>query len=109
MAKTSGPFQPGARDLAHLADIDKTPCECRGSGHRRTHQMSSAPLSHAPFEIAIRSGGTSFTCFESIGVHPQAHGATGLTPIKSGRFEDFVKAFLFRGPLDRPRRAGDEA
>src|SRR5688572_26556494 len=53
-------------------------------GDERRHQVGPAALALAALEIAVGRGGAALPRRELVGVHPQAHRASGVTPLGSG-------------------------
>src|SRR5215472_11204572 len=62
--------------------------------------MCTAALALASLEVAIRRAGASLLRLEDIGVHAQAHAATGLAPFKAGLGEDAMQPQRFRLAFD---------
>jgi hypothetical protein len=73
-----------------LTYIDKVTCHTSGGGHRGADQMRSSTRALASLEISIGRRGASFTGLKTIGIHRQAHRATGLAPFKTCITKDFV-------------------
>ena len=84
----------------HIPHIDE-PASNRGRCcHRGRHEMRAALISLATLEIAVGGGGAALAGLQLVGVHAEAHGATGLAPFEAGGLEDFIEAFSFRLRLD---------
>src|SRR4051794_37513289 len=69
--------------------------------------MGPAAASLAAFEVAVRGRGATLAGLELVGIHGEAHGASGLAPVEAGFPEDDVEPFLFRLFLDEAG-AGDD-
>src|SRR5262249_35167045 len=90
-----------------LADVNETPRDgCRHS-HRRADQMSAPAASLTTLEVAIRSRSAAFAGLKNVGIHPEAHAATRLSPIKPGLLENSVEPFALRLLLDPLRTRND--
>ena len=55
--------------------------------------MSASSATLAAFEIAVRSGGAAFARSQLVGVHREAHAATGFAPLETGFIKNFVEPF----------------
>ena len=85
----------GARDIlvlgeyfAGIADFTRDRRRC---DHDRAHEQSSAGgATLAAFEVSVRGGGADLVPHQLIGVHAQAHGATGFAPVKSCLSENLI-------------------
>ena len=62
----------------------------------------------APLEVAVGRRGASFARAQLVGVHRQAHRATGTTPLGTSGGEDFVQSFTFRLLGDGNRAGHDQ-
>src|SRR5712691_8830543 len=78
------------------ANIDEVPGDRGRRGHLRAHEVGPATGALPALEIAVRGRGAALTRLEPVGVHAQAHGATGFAPLETGVLEDPVKAFALR-------------
>src|SRR4051812_2480112 len=65
-------------------------------GDRHRDEVRPAALALASLEVAVGGGRAAFTRLEGVGVHAQAHGAPGPTPLGAGVLEDRVQPFLLR-------------
>src|SRR5262249_44150577 len=78
-----------------VAHVNKAAGNGSGSGHRRAYQVRAPARSLAPLEVAIAGGSAALAGLEPVGIHAQAHGASGLAPFKPGFSKDAMQAFLF--------------
>jgi hypothetical protein len=65
--------------------------------------MSSAKSTLSALEVSVRCTGTSLLGGQNVGIHAQAHTATGLSPFKTGVNEDLVKSLFLSLSLDKTR------
>src|SRR5687767_9537395 len=73
----------GSRIAHHLSHVDDLARNRGGGDHRRAHEQSTAgrtPL--PPFEVAVRRGRAHLPPLELVGVHAEAHRASGAAPFK---------------------------
>jgi len=76
--------------------------------HDRAHQHGAAGLGTlAALEVAVRGAGAELVADELVGIHREAHGATGAAPFEAGLGEDLVEA-LVDGLDGGELRAGDD-
>ena len=54
--------------------------------------MGTPAVALSTFEVAVAGGCAALTRFEFVGVHGQAHGATGLAPFETRGLENLVQA-----------------
>src|SRR4051812_2561709 len=73
-----------------LANIDKMPLDRGRCGHSRRDQVRAAPLALAAFEVAVAVRSTPLARLQLVGVHGQAHAASGFAPFEPRLFEDAV-------------------
>src|SRR5215467_3296195 len=80
--------------LSPLAHVDEMPGDRRRSRHLRAHEVrpSASPL--ASFEIPVRSRSGTLARLQPVGVHREAHRATGLAPLEAGVAEHPVQPLL---------------
>ena len=57
--------------------------------------MGATTLTLAALKVTVRGGGATLTGCQLVGVHAQAHGAAGESPIGTEVLEDLVQAFCF--------------
>src|SRR4051812_27667266 len=69
--------------------------------------MGATATALPAFEIAVRRGSAALAGLQLVGVHGEAHGAAGLTPVEAGFLEDHVKAFIL-GLFLNEAGAGDD-
>src|SRR5437016_479833 len=77
-----------------------------GCGHDRADEMRATVLALAAFEVAIAGAGATLVRRQDVGVHADAHAASGVAPLETGVAENFFEAFFFGLRLDTAR-AGD--
>ena len=70
--------------------------------------MGTPTCSLASLKISIAGGGAAFTWLQAVSIHRQTHGATWLTPLKPGSFENFMQTFAFSLLLDQARARYDQ-
>src|SRR5882757_10382247 len=59
-----------------------------GGGDGGRHQMGASALALSALEISVGGRRTAFPRSELIGIHAEAHRATGLPPLRARRDED---------------------
>ena len=64
-----------------------------GGGHGRADQVGAAARPLTALEVAVAGAGRALAGPELVGVHGQAHAASGLPPFGAGLEEDAVQAF----------------
>src|SRR5690606_35313242 len=69
-------------------------------GHHGAYQMGASAASLPALEVAVGGGSAAFSRLEDVGIHSQAHAATGIPPFKAGFFENAVQSFPFRLHFD---------
>ena len=74
-----------------LPDVDEPARDGRGRRHRRADQVGPAAGPLSPLEIAVAGAGRTLAGGEPVGVHRQAHAATGLSPLGARGFEHLVQ------------------
>ncbi len=89
--------------LSELTNVHKVTMNGSCRGHGWAHQVRATAGALTAFKVAVAGAGATLARFESIGVHGQAHGATGLAPFKASGLEDFVKAFALGLFFDQAR------
>src|SRR5208337_3389223 len=84
--------------LSHLPipDIHEVAFDGGSGGHHGADQVSAAALALVSFEVSVRSAGAALAAGEHVGIHPDAHAATGIAPLESCRAENLIQTFLFR-------------
>ena len=83
--------------MTHVDDVSRH----GGSGsHRWAHQVGAASSSLPPFQITVAGGGAALAGVQAIGIHAQAHGASGLTPLKTRFGENPVQTLAFSRMFD---------
>src|SRR3954453_18056835 len=65
-----------------------------GGRDQRRHQVRATALALPALEVAVRRGGAALSGLELVGVHAQAHRATGPAPLTTGLFEHDVETFI---------------
>src|SRR5882672_12841498 len=70
--------------------------------------MRAAVFALAAFEVAITGAGAALMRGQDVGVHADAHAASGVAPLETGGGENFVEAFFFRLRLDAARTGNDQ-
>src|SRR5260221_5577548 len=94
--------------LQHLPGVGNSALHgARGRGER-TDQQSSRPHTLAALEVAIAGADRILAGGDGVAVHPQAHRAAGLAPIRPGRLENVGVARGFGFALDLLRTRHDE-
>ncbi len=63
---------------------------CRGR-HRRAYEVRASTLTLPPFKIPVGCRSATLAGLEAIGIHGQAHRATGLAPFEARSFENFIQ------------------
>jgi len=66
-----------------------------GCSHDGADQVRAAVFALATFEIAVGGAGGALVRRKDVGVHANAHAATGVAPFESGFGENFVQTFFF--------------
>src|SRR6266511_4061172 len=82
------------------ADVGEVAGDGGGGGHGRAHEMRAGALALASLEVAVGGRGDALAFARRVAVHPDAHGAAGLTPLEAGCRENLVEAFGLGGALD---------
>src|SRR3546814_5059150 len=77
------------------------------SGERGTHQMRPSAPPLPILEIAVRCRPTAFAGLQPVGVHADAHRASGLAPVEPRGAQYGVDALRLRLSLDQPRTGDD--
>src|SRR4051812_38777261 len=78
-----------------VANVYEVALDSRRCRHHRTYQVSTAAPSLSSFKVAVAGGGATFSRLQDVGIHSQAHRASGFTPFESSFAKNFVQAFLF--------------
>src|SRR5262245_14313333 len=76
-------------------------CGCRR--HDWADQMGSAASSLAPLEITLRRARPPLAWLQDVGVHTQAHAASGFTPFDPSICDDSINSQGCRLVLDQLR------
>src|SRR3954468_16901766 len=79
-----------------FADVGQMAGHRGGHSHRGAHQVGASAAALPAFEIAVRGGSAALAGLQLVGVHGEAHGAAGLTPVEAGFLEDDVQALVLR-------------
>src|SRR5690242_20182902 len=90
---------PCAR-LRPVADIDEMAGDRGRRCHRGADQVRASALALASFKVAIRGARAALARLQDVGVHAQAHAASGLAPFETSRGEYAIESELFRLMLD---------
>src|ERR1700681_1071765 len=80
--------------------VDEMAGDRCGGGHYRADEVRAAVFALAAFEVAIAGAGAAFVRRQYVGVHANAHAASGVAPLETGGGKDFVEAFFFGLRLD---------
>src|SRR6185312_4610439 len=83
-----------------VANVCKVPGHCSCCRHHGADEVRTPTASLTSFKIAIAGGSAALTGLQDVGIHPQAHGATGLAPLKASFLKNSVQAFLLGNLLD---------
>ena len=57
--------------------------DCGGGGHGGADQVGATAGALSAFEVAVARGGAALAGREDVGVHAQAHRATGVAPVEA--------------------------
>ena len=76
-----------------LADIHEFSGHGGGGRHLRIHQVGTSAFSLPALKISVGCRGTALLRPQLIGVHPQAHAASGIAPFCAGCFEYPIQSF----------------
>ncbi|GFF30512.1 LOW QUALITY PROTEIN: Lysine-specific demethylase 8 [Aspergillus udagawae] len=90
-----------------LAHVGKVAGDGGGGSHGGGHEVGAAAGTLATLEIAVGGAGAALLGREDVGVHAQAHGAAGLTPLETCVREDAVQPLGFRLLFDQTRTGDD--
>jgi hypothetical protein len=93
--------------LSELTNVHKVTMNGRRCGHGWANQVRAAASALTAFKVTVAGAGASLARFESVGIHGQAHRATGFAPFKTSCFEDLVKALALRLFFDQARAGHD--
>src|SRR3989442_10057296 len=95
--------------IQHRADINHFAGDRCGRDHRGAHQQrASSRTALASLEVAVRRGGAGLLTFEAIGIHPEAHRATGAAPLESRVEEHMMQTARLGRAADALRPRHDE-
>src|SRR5258708_4425231 len=94
--------------LQHLPGVGNPAFHGTRRRGERTDQQSSRPHALAALEVAIAGADRILAGGDGVAVHPQAHRAAGLAPIRAGRLENVGVACRFGFALDLLRARHDE-
>src|SRR5512145_1668202 len=115
LARSIGATNPSLRTnrsmtvlSVEVAHVDEMPCDRRGRGHRRTHQVGPAPGALPAFKVAVRRRGAALAGRQLVVVHAEAHRAARLAPLEAGRGEYLVEALLLGLPLHQSGARHDD-
>src|SRR5438034_1091318 len=78
---------PAIRELRadELTHVNQLAGDRRGGDHRGTHQQrASGRTALPPLEVAVRGRGADLPPLETIGIHREAHRASGAAPLEAG-------------------------
>src|SRR5215210_6520302 len=103
------PFPWSGQCLARVMQVGgarEVACDGRRGGDRHGDQMGPAALALPPLEVAVRRRGAALPRRQLVGVHAQAHRATGSPPLATGLGEDLVET-LGLGLQPDPHGTGD--
>ena len=90
----------GSNEFPDIHEVTMNRCSC---SHGRADQMGSPARTLTAFKIAVAGGCATFAGLQPVGIHGQAHGATRLTPFKTGGRKDLVQPFALGLLLDESR------
>src|SRR5438067_1067113 len=79
---------------APATNVDEVASNRRGGGHRRTHEVRAPTRALAALEVAVRGGRAALAGIQAVGIHAQAHRATGLAPLETRVAEHAVESFV---------------
>src|SRR6516162_3580154 len=85
-----------SRPRQELAYIGQLAGNSGGRRHYRAYKMGAGPLALAAHEVAVGRRGATFAGRHQVAVHPDAHRASGFSPLESGALEDRIEAFRLR-------------
>ena len=85
-----------------LANIDEMARDSGGRGNSWRNKMRTRALAHPSFEITIARASAAFARLKPVGIHRQAHAATGFAPFEPCVNENFVEPFFFSLAFDDP-------
>src|SRR5689334_11006310 len=74
----------GVSPSSPLAHVDEVPGDRRRCGHLRAHQVRAPARALPALEVPVRGRGGALAGLEPVGVHGEAHRATGLAPFEPG-------------------------
>ena len=77
--------------------------DCCGDRHGRRYEMRASAGALPPFKVPIAGRRASLSGLKHIGIHRQAHAASGFPPLKSGVLENAIQAFRLGLFLHEPR------
>src|SRR6516165_6305418 len=78
-----------------ITNVDKVSGDRGGCGHLGRNEMSPSSTALTSFEISIAGGGAAFAGRKDVWIHPEAHGAAGLTPVEASLEEHSIQPFVF--------------
>src|SRR5271167_3915634 len=90
-----------------VADVYEVAGDGGGGGHYGADEVGAAVAALAALEVAVAGAGAAFVGGQDVGIHADAHAATGVAPLETGGGENFVEAFFFGLGLDAAG-AGDD-
>lgn len=91
----------GRADGGEFSNIGQLTDNGSSRSHGRGHQMCPAVGTLTALKVAVGGTSASLTGRQDIGVHTQAHGATGLSPLEASIDEDLVEALGLSLTLDQ--------
>src|SRR3989442_10486700 len=89
---TRQPSPGGAQRASPSAHIHEASLDRGGGRHGGTHKVPSPAAALAAFEIAVRRRRAALTGTKHVGIHPDTHPATGVSPLEPGLAEDAVQS-----------------
>ena len=84
------------------------PCDGSRCGDRRGDEVGPAAATLTSLEVPVGGGRAAFAGGELVGVHREAHRASGLAPLESGSDEHLVEPLRFRLVLHTARPGHNE-
>ena len=77
------------------------PVQRGGGGHGGADEVGAPARALAAFKVAVAGGGAALARLQAVGVHGQAHAASGFAPLEARFGEHFVQPFGFGLPFDQ--------
>src|SRR5690625_1044187 len=91
-----GQTKPGSADRREVGRGGQGATHGRGGGHHRGDQVGAPDLALPTLEVAVGGGGRPLPRLQLVGIHAQAHRATGRAPVGTA-----AKADPGTGPTTR--------